>query len=142
MDGRSRKGGRGSAAACQRAWCRSILLHRPKLSWTTGMGRGGWLHTGCSRHGRLGRPCQVPSAVACGPCAALQLTCLALLHRNTQPHAAACLPPARWFTQWCQHTGFAYDPAHKRARVEALEQPGPRPGPIDNSDLLAQPPVG
>lgn len=53
-----------------------------------------------------------------------------------------CHPKSRWFTQWCQHTGFAYDPAHKRARVEALEQPGPRPGPIDNSDLLAPPPVG
>ena len=50
----------------------------------------------------------------------------------------------RWFTQWCQYSGFTLDPSrnNKKPRVVALAAPGPRPGPIDNSDLVAPPPVG
>lgn len=57
--------------------------------------------------------------------------------------ATSMLPLCRWFTQWCQYSGFSYDPSNPRRkpRVMAQDQPGPRPGPIDSSDLLAQPPV-
>lgn len=49
----------------------------------------------------------------------------------------------RWFTQWCHYSGFTYDPTNpkRKPRVVPQDEPGPRPGPIDNSDLLAQPPV-
>ena len=48
-------------------------------------------------------------------------------------------PSLRWFATWCQHTGFTYDHVRKKASVRPLEEPGPRPGPIDSSDLLAAP---
>lgn len=47
----------------------------------------------------------------------------------------------KWFSQWCQYSGFEYDPSRKKARLVVQQQPGPRPGPIDNSDLLSDPPV-
>ena len=44
----------------------------------------------------------------------------------------------RWFTSWCRHSGFAYNPAEgsRKPEIRPLVQPGPEPGPVDNSDLL------
>ena len=72
-----------------------------------------------------------------------------------------------WFSSWCHYrcvaaeppaapdcdtagkrfparpdavcSGFAYDAGRKKAKVVPQQEPGPRPGPIDNSDLLAAP---
>lgn len=50
---------------------------------------------------------------------------------------AVFLVAAAWFTAWCNHTGYAYD-ADSRKLVPAAAQgePGPEPGPIDNSGLV------
>lgn len=69
---------------------------------------------------------------------------------RTEAEAAARTPAAgdahyavggAWFAAWCQYSGFTYDQGRKRARVVPLDQPGPRPGPIDATELLGEPPV-
>jgi hypothetical protein len=47
----------------------------------------------------------------------------------------AAPPRCRWFTVWCQYSGLAYDAARKTMKVIAQTEPGPRPGPIDNTDF-------
>lgn len=54
-------------------------------------------------------------------------------------HYAVAMP---WFAAWCRYSGFTYDARRKRAEVVAQQQPGPRPGPVDNTPLLGQHPVG
>jgi len=43
-----------------------------------------------------------------------------------------------WFTQWCQYTGFTYDHVTQKSCITPLDNPGPKPGPIDNTqdDIL------
>lgn len=62
-------------------------------------------------------------------------------HTRPCPVHHAEVPPRRWFSEWCQYSGFTYDERRKKARVEPQQAPGPRPGPIDNADLLGEPPV-
>jgi hypothetical protein len=54
-----------------------------------------------------------------------------------KPGDAVFLVSAEWFTAWCHYTGYAYDPvSRKLAPSIGQDQPGPRPGPIDNSNLV------
>lgn len=54
-------------------------------------------------------------------------------------HYAVAMP---WFSAWCRYSGFTYDARRRRAEVVAQQEPGPRPGPVDNTPLLGQHPVG
>ncbi len=79
---------------------------------------------------------------------ALQRKALPMLLQFVECTTPACSPAAlsaaaacSWFSQWCQYSGFCYDAARSKAKVVPLDQPGPRPGPVENSDLLAPPPV-
>lgn len=93
-----------------------------------------------------------PASAACPACPpSCRTRCwLVLCNPPTFPpaHMPLTLPAmvtllCRWFTQWCQYSGFTYDPSNpkRKPRVVPQDQPGQRPGPIDNSDLLAPPPV-
>ena len=54
-----------------------------------------------------------------------------------KPGDAVFLVSAEWFTAWCNYTGYAYDPfSRKLAPAIGQDQPGPRPGPIDNTNLV------
>lgn len=102
---------------------------------------------------RLQRTAPPPTCTA--PCPALSTT---LLHSpqavlNTEQEAVAAEGEAPragtahyaiampWFGAWCRYSGFTYDPARRRPRVVEQQEPGPRPGPIDNAPLLGQHPV-
>lgn len=61
------------------------------------------------------------------------------LRRDT--HRSFLCRCCRWFSGWCQYSGFVYDPVRKKPKVVPQQEPAPRPGPIDNSDLVAEPPV-
>uniref|UniRef100_A0A1D2AEX7 ubiquitinyl hydrolase 1 n=1 Tax=Auxenochlorella protothecoides TaxID=3075 RepID=A0A1D2AEX7_AUXPR len=57
---------------------------------------------------------------------------------SVKPGLKTFLVGNRWFTAWCQHTGFTYNEARQRVSIIRPSSPGPNPGPIDNSDLLAE----